>query len=94
MDTTALRLRSEGPYIPAPLQVFWRAFNELSNSRRYDFGSPLPISITEVLAYARVVGMTSDEDLADLWYFVHGLDGQFYEIENRKSKKKAGNGKR
>lgn len=38
--------------------------------------------------------MTSDEDLADLWYFVHGLDGQFYEIENRKSKKKAGNGKR
>ena len=88
VDITPLLINSQEPVIPNSLMVYWRAFNELSDSRRYDFGSPLPISIIEVSAYAGIVGMTSEEDLADLWYFVHGLDEVFYKIQNRKSKKK------
>lgn len=52
----------EMPYFPPPANHLWRAFQFLQQTRGSGYGSPLPITYAEILAYATLM-----EDHLEPW---------------------------
>lgn len=69
------------------LGPFWAAFNVLNESRMWTMGHPLPISLSEIKAYADIYNFEGEE-LHDLCTYVRHLDSVYLERQANKQAKK------
>ena len=55
-------------------KFFWTAFQTLSGRRQINEHGHQPIQVTEIVAYADLMGITDPDDREDLLYHIDALD--------------------
>lgn len=67
----------------------WVAFHRLSRKRITVDGSPQPIQVSEIAAYATYHGVRSENDLDDLFYLLDLMDMEWLEFVTAKRREAA-----
>ncbi len=87
-DLRDFPILSSRPALFSDLIWVWEAFTQLSGARQVGFNGPLPLSMSEVLAYAQFRGIESPDEREELLHFVQYLDKVWLEdYAGRKPKK-------
>jgi uncharacterized protein (DUF1015 family) len=55
-------------------KMFWNAFQSLSGRRYVNEHGQQPIQISEIVAYADLLGITDPDDREDLLYHIEAMD--------------------
>ncbi len=76
------------PEIDPTLIFFYEAFHDLSTSRPVSQAGPLPIPISEVLAYCEFYQIHDLDFRSTLLGLVKRMDGQYLESFHKKTAKK------
>ena len=83
LDPSALRDR---PVLDAAQAYYMSIYRELSDSRRYTYGQPVCIPVSEVLAYCEMYYVHSVTEREVLARMVRVLDGAYLKVTSEQSK--------
>ncbi|WP_048769176.1 phage tail assembly chaperone [Oligella urethralis] len=80
------------PKLRAELTPYFQAFNSLSRSRQFTDSSILPLRITEIEAYLRILGVPQGQAQLRWLRFIQAMDGVhmkwYSDRQSRKTKNK------
>lgn len=67
------------------LAPIWELFNVLSMGRQRDFGGPLPLPLTEILAGLDLIGVLGEDERRDSVWLLRKMDEAFTKFVAKKS---------
>jgi hypothetical protein len=75
---------ADAPSLPPHLNYYYQQFQELGKSRRYTYGEPLAIPISEIHAHCEFYRL-DEAERNDLYTYVRLFDDNWLEIRAEKS---------
>lgn len=83
LDPQALRDR---PVLDRVQSYYMDAFQTITDSRRYTYGQPVPIPLSEILSYCQLFYIDSLTEREQLVKVVQALDNTYLKVTSEQSK--------